>query len=939
MAESFEGTLKRITSSVEGINTLHANAAKQFSSKSAVNDKLKEIGKIQQTAVDSNKVLGSLLDEKKASGVDSLVARLHNTAALAYKATTEIEKLTAAIAGYNAMVKNAGGVNFKFLRDTPGGSQQTKKDGGQSIIPFADVTGKGKKDSLVDELLDKSAFFMLRYRLYSSIFEGAMYAVNDILMGRARQDLAKQLGELTAVAFNSSQRKEAEVAAQIYSTKFWNTTTEEYVKAMAMTATAFDVNKIGFKNLERMNEAAIGMSKISQMTADKSAELMTGMIMQIMSRLPEDARQKLQAGESTFIKGYGEKNLGGIAETIAAQSAKAIQVATIKGSGIASAFRHALPVMLEQGWDVAAGLSFVSMMKNMGFHEGQIGRGTKDMMITAPTDFAKAVLYGSTDKYGQTYFKEEGFLDGQGQVLDKKGAKEWNDKAVNILSGKIRKSFGDPEEYSKMMVLIGQKISIAQSKGIDLVKELGLSKDFLAQILAYTQPGAQAVFQAIRQEIDKADISEMTQMVIEQLNDAGTAWIRISNAFNNLFQTMADTEMAHGIAVPIADAVNYTNFYHKYAKYYKGWSSAWAKEDFEAKYEKNMIDFFGAERTNLMKDRLMQQGEEHWRRKWITLEMAAVGAIAGTLAGGPLFGTLLGAGAGMLLGDQSYTMDRLWWSTLPKRRKDEEDSIWGYKDEFGDVDIKPLAAYLKMLNPWNWGEDAKTMIPFFPNFSKIFEKTISPFEAEFSDLFTMPFAIVKDIFENGQSAFATVSSLLSEAYSYAEKIGQLLKDGFAFIVDLLNTPVSTTIESLKTKLFGQKDPNMSTTDSREWGWTDNPITEFFGQKYDQAKSFLGGDQPSQSPASNYADIDTTLGAAILNAPEQLPQLLPNLPISMPLTPVPIQMSSADETPIHIENRLILDGRELAYAVAEIIQRNRSTNFMGFGADPFGYNVG
>lgn len=939
MAESFEGTLKRITSAVDGVNTLHASAAKQFGANSAVNDKLKEIGKIQQTAVDSNKILGSLLDEKKASGVDSLVSRLHNTSALAYKATTEIERLTAAISNYNAVVKNAGGVKFKFLRDTPGGSQAGSKDGG-SIIPLADVTGKGKKDSLVDEFMDKSAFFMLRYRLYSSIFEGAMYAVNDIVMGRARQDLAKQLGELTAVAFNSSQRKEAEVAAQIYSTKFWNTTSEEYIKAMAMTATAFDVNKIGFKNLEQMNEAAIGMSKISQMTADKSAELMTGMIMQIMSRLPEDARKKLQSGESALVKGYGETNLGGLAETIAAQSAKAIQVATIKGSGIASAFKHALPVMLEQGWDVAAGLSFVSMMKNMGFHEGQIGRATKDMMITAPTAFAKAVLYGSTDKYGQPYYKEEGSLDGQGQVLDKKGAKEWNEKAVNILSGKIKKSFSDPEEYSKMMVLIGQKIRVAQSKGIDLVKELGLSKDFLAQILAYTQPGAQADFQAIRQEISKAEISEMTQMVVAQLNDAGTAWVRISSAFNNLFQTMADTEMAHGIAGPITDAVNFTNFYHKFAKYYKDWSPAWATEDFESKHEKTMIQLFGSERTELMKARFTQQAEEYWRRKWLTLEMAAVGAVAGTLTGIPILGTLIGAGAGMMLGDQSYTMDRLWWKTVADKRKEEESYAWGSWNELGgDMSTKSFTEYLKMILPWNWGEEEKTMMPFAPNFSKLFEKLVSPFESEFSDLLLIPFAIAKDISENAQSAFATVSGLFSQAYSYAEKIGQLLSDGLGLLADILSTPVSTSIDLLKSRLFGQKDPNAPTTDTSAWAWTSNPVTEFFGQKYDQVKSFLGGDHPSQSPASNYADTDTTLGAAILNAPEQLPQLLPNLPISMPLMPVPMQMSSADETPIKIENRLILDGRELAYAVAEIIQRNRSTNFMGFGADPFGYNVG
>lgn len=870
---------------------------KQFGSKSAVNDKLGEISKIQQTAVDSNKILGSLLDEKKASGVDTLVSRLHNTASLAYKATSEIERLTAAVSNYNAVVKSAGSPKFGPTGDR---SPRSPSPGGKdtSIIPFADVTGKDKKGSIADEFMDKSAFFMLRYRLYSSIFEGIMFSLNDILLGRARQGLAQQLGELTAVAFNPAQRKETEVAAQIYSNKFWTTTTEEYVKAMAMTATAFDVNKVGFTNLQQMNEAAIGMSKISQMTADKSAELMTGMIMQIMSRLPEEARKKIQAGESALVKGYGETTLGGLAQTIAAQSAKAIQVATIKGQGISNAFKHALPVMLEQGWDVAAGLSFVSMMKNMGFHEGQIGRATKDMMITAPTAFAKAVLYGSTDKYGQPYYKQEGYLDGQGQVLDKKGAKEWNDRAVKILSGKIKQSFSDPDEYSKMMVLIGQKIRVAQSKNIDLVKELGLSKDFLAQVLAYTQPGAQADFQAIRNEISKAEISEMTQMVVDQLLDAGTAWVRISNSFNNLFQTMADSEIAHGIAAPVTDAVNYMNFYQKFAGYYKGWSASWAKEDFETKYEKDMLKFFGPERTELMKARLTQNTEEHWRRKWIPLETAIVGAIAGTFAGGPILGTLIGAGAGLLLGDQSYTMDRMFYDNWEKQRKNEDNYIWNSESELGSF----------FPTDYNGGL-VKQAIDIFASETQSFSESLF-------------------------SAAASINKAPQAIYDFVESVVQFFRE--------------LSWEKIGNWINGRGLVESAGSGPAKEGLTDS----WFSQKYEGFKDFIFGfgndtwelPRPGMSrwaqPPTVDMDADTSTGSKILSDPAQLPQLLPSSGFPyVPFANQPMQLSEATDTPIQIENRLILDGRELAFAVAEIIQRNRASNYMGFGADPFGYNVG
>ena len=53
---------------------------------------------------------------------------------------------------------------------------------------------------------------------------------------------------------------------------------------------------------------------------------------------------------------------------------------------------------------------------------------------------------------------------------------------------------------------------------------------------------------------------------------------------------------------------------------------------------------------------------------------------------------------------------------------------------------------------------------------------------------------------------------------------------------------------------------------------------------------------------------------------------------------PVEPRIEQDTPIQIENRLIVDGRELAYIISEIIQRNRIQNYQSYGGDPFGYNT-
>lgn len=116
----------------------------------------------------------------------------------------------------------------------------------------------------------------------------------------------------------------------------------------------------------------------------------------------------------------------------------------------------------------------------------------------------------------------------------------------------------------------------------------------------------------------------------------------------------------------------------------------------------------------------------------------------------------------------------------------------------------------------------------------------------------------------------------------------------------------------------------------------NGKSGWLGETWDSLKSWFYG---LPEPAKAALPEDTVLGANILNNPDQLPPLLQPRAPYVPLSGVPTQLSSYDGSPIQIENRLLLDGRELAFVIAEIIQRNRAVNGQGFGGDPFGFNTG
>lgn len=962
LAESFESTLNRIKSSVTAASNLTSTAFTQFSPQNAKTN-LTGLAEMQSRAVDTNKSLNAVLDEQRNQKTDQLLVRLHGTAGLAHKAANEMERLTAAVLNYNSAVGSSKGMRFNFKVDDKGNvTPESQKD----------KTPKQEK-GIADQFLDKSAFFMFRYRLYNELFNAASYSMLDIGLGRSRQNLAKGLGELSAVAFTPGQKKQTEVAAMQFGMKFWTSTAEEYINAMSMTASAFDIDKIGFKNLQRMNEAALKFGRLSKLTGEQASELMTGIVLQVMSRLPEDVRAELNKGNAAQVKGYGYTDIGGIAEKTAAQAAKAIQISTVWGPGIAGAFKYMLPELMGKGWDVSAALSLLGAVKNQGFPAPQIGRAIKEVMLSAPEDYAKAVLLS-------TGMWEESNKLGTG-VLPSGDAKAINEERAKKLGDWITKNlFSTPEMFEKALPVLNKYVEDAEKKGENVIKDMGFSKYFISIIRQLGQTGTMETMKLFREQIGKAEFDAITSMVNEQLDDAGTAYMRISNSFTRFYQAVADSPMAHGIAGPVSNLMDYMTMYVQMPKLAKkmGLNNEMAVEMFDREFKAGITQTFGQDRAEMLRGRL--QFGDHWRRDWMVLETTIVGAIAGTLAGGPILGTLIGAAMGMLLGDTSYTKDRMFLDSLDKQRKAEEAFAWDFNAELGailpsDSNGSLVTQAITLFSDWAQSTAAS-----------LFEVAlyINTLPGDAAQAVAKAIKSVIDFFKNKiPSMFWAESGDIPDNDSkptqfFGEWYGQIKKAFSSAGVD---------VES-KAKYQPLQTPESKPFFSEEWS-KPKLSQEFLSQKYQEAVDLVFGRGEDQFPdpgrrvinstidsirkelnfwekigtwwneqlqvndnwelpfpggvryGNRVIDMnaDTSFGEKLLSGTEQLPPFVPQTMRYVPFPSVPAEPASYDNTPIQIENKLLLDGRELAFVIAEIIQRNRAVNGQGFGGDPFGFNTG
>ena len=247
--------------------------------------------------------------------------------------------------------------------------------------------------------------YMIQWRALSAAIQGGKYAFTDILAGGSREKMAGALGELSAVGFNKQQKGMAERSARDYTSKFYDTSAVDVVKAMSQTASAYSVEKLGVSMISRMNEAAMNAAKLSKMPEEAMAEVLSKFTNSYLSSMDKATYKALQSGERANVRGYGNVNIAEMYEKTSAMLAKTIEVSNIWGKQVGEFMQYAGPVMAQRGWDPATMMAYAGVMSDLGFKGQKSGRAMKDTLTGSAEDFARLMLYS-----------ERGFYSKNGQI-------------------------------------------------------------------------------------------------------------------------------------------------------------------------------------------------------------------------------------------------------------------------------------------------------------------------------------------------------------------------------------------------------------------------------------------------------------------------------------------------------------------------------------------
>jgi hypothetical protein len=315
-----------------------------------------------------------------ARSIDKLNTALANTPDRVWAAGAAIKRLTSIVQNYAAAVNS--------VKPLPTAIPKVGQVGG---VDTGTGGGKGTGSSIHNrDILSMTPRFMFAWRAGSEAIRGVHYGVTDVLLARSREKLGTELGQLSPLGFDQELKSKTEMSAKMFSQKFWTVSAESYVTAMAQTASAFDVSLVGYKNLQRMNEASLQFSMVAKMSQEKAADLVQKTLLSIITGLPAEVAKKLNAGELADVRGYGKVDLGGLAEGVSTQLSKTIAVSAIWGPGIQSAFRGALPTLVDKGWDLPSALALIGAYVDIGFQPGTSGKGAKDIFEKEPANLAMA---------------------------------------------------------------------------------------------------------------------------------------------------------------------------------------------------------------------------------------------------------------------------------------------------------------------------------------------------------------------------------------------------------------------------------------------------------------------------------------------------------------------------------------------------------------------
>jgi hypothetical protein len=422
----------------------------------------------------------------------------------------------------------------------------TKKVGAATAGPGAVVgmpgaTGGGSKGGSLSSgnLLGLIPGFWLRWQLLSAGLHGA-HALGRGAVAADRKQMAEALGLLSSVGFGAQEKDLTEAAGHRFAQKLPSVAPEQYVKTMSQTASAFDVNKLGLGQLQAMNEAAIMAGKIAQMDPSKAAEQLSKITLGYGMAQGGETYKALTGGGRANVRGFGNVNLGEMYQQNAAWMAKIVEKSNIWGTGVMDFMQYAAPTMAQHGWNPAAQMAWAGAMADSGYKGAKAGRASKDMMAR-PEALARLMMLGNREMAQDLTTGKIGPVDPM---------------LLRQRTAQVSQAMQDPQKFAALItdtlsknMHLAQRLKTDEQFGLNMVKDLGMSRDFLPALTSILSSGFIERFKEFLEALSSANMQGLAAQSAESVSDTYYQWQQLENAASSFWKSIQKSKGAISRAV------------------------------------------------------------------------------------------------------------------------------------------------------------------------------------------------------------------------------------------------------------------------------------------------------------------------------------------------------------------------------------------------------
>lgn len=373
--------------------------------------------------------------------------------------------------------------------------------------------------------------FMARFMAFHQALRGMQYGVTDILMGKSREEIAKANLDLAAVSANKEQRGMIEAQAHKFASKYGVVEAPEYINAAAQTASALEIQKLGAGTIGQITEQNVVGAKMTSMNQSAFAEAQSKIMSSYLSRFDAAVGQTLKSGGYATLPEFGRVNLQELHGKIVAMTAKVVEKTNIWGQGLMDFYSYAGSMAGEKGMPLADVFAMGGVLSDLGFKGAKSGRALKSILAGQAEPLANLLMIAD-NKYKMDMSKDE----------KKAFTEDRRSYAARI--NQLSESAEGQAQLSKMLAP-GLAKAMMMSKdpnvALSLTKDLGISADFLPQVLALYKDSAAKMITDLTEQIRNATFGDTVSKFEDATKDAGWQTKKLSATWSGFVTSLTTT--------------------------------------------------------------------------------------------------------------------------------------------------------------------------------------------------------------------------------------------------------------------------------------------------------------------------------------------------------------------------------------------------------------